>query len=142
MTHNLIFGILTVRLVPEGVMHVTGLVHGIPQHLQLLEHSLVRDVASCGLIDDYLRPKERPLQAVLHIQCLWLGAFLMKKFMDLEASSPRTAERIVSIRELSPHEDNPAGVTKKYKSNFGEIACMRWLWYKSLWRSRMCIKNR
>jgi hypothetical protein len=25
----------------------------------------------------------------------------MKKFMDLEASSPRTAERKVSIRELS-----------------------------------------
>jgi hypothetical protein len=76
MTHNLIFGILlTVRLVPEGVMHVTGLVHGIPQHLQLLEHSLVRDVASCGLVDDYLCPKERPLQVVLHIQCLWLAIF-------------------------------------------------------------------
>ena len=75
MTHNLIFGILTVRLVPEGVMHVTGFVHGIPQHLQLLEHSLVRDVASSRLIDDYLCPKESPLQAVLHIQHLWLGGF-------------------------------------------------------------------
>jgi len=34
---------------------------------------------------------------------------LMKKFMDLEASSPRNAERIVSIRELS-QDVNPAGV--------------------------------
>ena len=75
MTHNLIFGILTVRMVPEGAMHVTGFVHGIRQHLQLLDHSLVRDVASCGLIDDYLCPKERPLQVVLHIRCLWLAAF-------------------------------------------------------------------
>jgi hypothetical protein len=30
-----------------------------------------------------------------------LELLLMKKFMDLEASSPRTAERKVSIRELS-----------------------------------------
>jgi hypothetical protein len=43
----------------------------------------------------------------------------MKKFMDLEASSPRTAESIVSIRELSPQEDNPADVREKYKSSFG-----------------------
>ncbi|KAG2639529.1 hypothetical protein PVAP13_2KG007664 [Panicum virgatum] len=39
-----------------------------------------------------------------------LQLFVMKKFMDLEASSPRTAERIISIREISPQEDNPADV--------------------------------
>ena len=38
-----------------------------------------------------------------------LQLFAMKRFMDLDASSPRIAERIVSIRELS-QEDNPAGV--------------------------------
>jgi len=44
----------------------------------------------------------------------------MKKFMDLEASSPSSAERIVSIvRELSPQEDKPADVREKYKSSFG-----------------------
>jgi len=44
---------------------------------------------------------------------LGLQLLLMKKFMDLEASSPRTTERKVSIRKLSPREDNSAGVTDK-----------------------------
>jgi hypothetical protein len=51
------------------------LVHGISQHAQLLQHSLVGDVASCGLVDDDLCPKENPLQAALNIRQLWLGAF-------------------------------------------------------------------
>jgi hypothetical protein len=45
----------------------------------------------------------------------------MKKFMDLEVSSPRTAERISSIRELYPQEDNPAGGRENYKRSSGEI---------------------
>jgi hypothetical protein len=36
---------------------------------------LVHDVASCGLVDDDLCPKENPLQAVLNIRHLRLGAF-------------------------------------------------------------------
>nr|TKW06078.1 hypothetical protein SEVIR_7G217966v2 [Setaria viridis] len=59
-----------------------------------------------------------------------LELLLMKKFMDLEASSPRTAERKISIRELYPQEDNPAGERENYKKSFGEIA-----W--DVWRSRM-----
>jgi hypothetical protein len=76
MTYDLMFAILfIVRLVSEGVKFVTALVHGISQHVQLLEHSLVRDAASCGLINDNLCSEESPLQAVLHILHLWLGDF-------------------------------------------------------------------
>jgi len=52
-----------------------------------------------------------------------LELLLMKKFMDLEASSPRTAERKVSIRELSLlRKTTQLVLEKKYKSSFGEIA--------------------
>ena len=59
MTHNPIFGILLIKtLVSENVESVMALVHGISQHVHLLEHSLVSDVASRGFIDDDLSPKE------------------------------------------------------------------------------------
>jgi hypothetical protein len=76
LTKDLIFGILIVRLVLESVKRVTALVHGVSQHVQLLEHSLVCDLPSHGLIKDHLCPEQDPAEAVvLHILCLQFGAF-------------------------------------------------------------------
>jgi len=41
---------------------------------------LVGDVSSCGLVDDDLCPKENPLQPVLDILHLRLGAFADEEF--------------------------------------------------------------
>ena len=46
----------------------------------------------------------------------------MTKFMDLEASSPRTAEIKISVRvPLSLQEDNPAGGGENKMGIFGAM---------------------
>jgi hypothetical protein len=56
-----------------------ALMHGISQHVQLLEHSMVCDVPSCGLVDDDLCTKKDPAETVLQILWLKLGAFADEK---------------------------------------------------------------
>jgi len=76
LTHELISVILRVdKLVPETVEHVIALVHGVSQYVQLLEHSLVCDLPSHGLVDDDLCPEQDLVEAVIHILCLQYGAF-------------------------------------------------------------------
>jgi hypothetical protein len=76
ITHNRILAILQImRLVSISVKYVISLVHGISQQAQLLQHSLVCDVPSSGLVNDDLCPKENPFEAVLNIRHLLLGAF-------------------------------------------------------------------
>ena len=76
MTHNRILAVLHImRFASGSVKYVIALVHGISQHAELLQHSLVRDVASCGLVGDDLCPKDNLLQVVLNIRPLPLGCF-------------------------------------------------------------------
>jgi hypothetical protein len=51
------------------------LVHGASQDVQLPEHSLICDLPSHGLIEDDLCSDQGPVQVVLHIMFLQLGAF-------------------------------------------------------------------
>nr|CAB3455494.1 unnamed protein product [Digitaria exilis] len=74
-THNLMFGVLIVRLVSECVEDVITSVHCVTQHLQLLEHGMICDVPSHGLVHDDLCPEQELCELVVHIKHLWLGAF-------------------------------------------------------------------
>lgn len=58
----------SVGLAAEGVEDVAALVHGVSQHLKLLEHGLVCDVPPHSIIDDDLRSEDCALQAVSHVQ--------------------------------------------------------------------------
>jgi len=68
-----------VRLVSEGVDDVIAVVHGVSEHVQLLENTSVCDLPSHGLIDDDLCPEQDPAEAILHVRCCWLEAIFDKE---------------------------------------------------------------
>jgi hypothetical protein len=53
-----------------------------------------------------------------------LEILLMKKFMDLVVSSPRTAERIASISRHSPEEDYAEGGDNDKKLGCNGMICI------------------
>lgn len=76
ITPDLFFGVLVVRLIPEGIELVTASVYSFSQQVQLYEHCMVWDGPPYGFISNYLCPEESPLKVAHHIQLRWLGEFL------------------------------------------------------------------
>jgi hypothetical protein len=101
-------------LVYGSVKYVIALVHGISQHAQLLQHTLVCDVASRGFIDDGLCPKENPLQAVLNmiIWHLLLGAFADEEIYGSRDHFTKEHRKKSFHYGLNSQEDNPNQLEK------------------------------
>jgi hypothetical protein len=97
VTRDLTFGLfLVASLVSE---HIIPSVHGVSEHVQLLENSLVCDLPFHGLIDDDMCMEKGSCAGdpPRRSGAVGLKVFLMKKLMDRIASSPRTAETRFSM---------------------------------------------
>jgi hypothetical protein len=107
-------------LVSEGVEDVIASVHGVSEHVQMLEHSLVCDLSFHGLINDDLSSEKSPLQSIRHTQHRWLGAFA-----DEEIYGSRSQLAQDSRNKNLHYRTSPQKTTKQVEERFAKGALQK-----------------